>query len=345
MLTTARRTPESGTRSKLTPYQGAKRSWAEFHCQLCDNKWASSNSWRDMYQRCKKCNRIVYPHRQRALLTRRAGTADNPSGNGSAPSGESRRSGSSVQSTTTSLVPGRRRGRNTTHTRHVQGTERTGTIPAVQHQTSGCEMCTRLRVDCRRLKLVESRPARTFWCRCGRSWFHPSPEPQTCRTCKYTVRPDLDMVRHTSVQVFIYASTSIRESAQYVGALDSRAGGKLETKKYLLCPWNVHTCIIISLIEVQHFIKSEPRKYISIKASDVTPRLLSDIERAERSLEQLSAQYQSCECSELGRRKGGTCMICYGTERAESRSHSRRRKRRRDDWSRQMRKPTLWDYY
>lgn len=54
-------------RTGLTPYQGRKRCFGEFKCKQCHRKWMSGNSWADCFQLCKKCQNIVYPHKQRSL--------------------------------------------------------------------------------------------------------------------------------------------------------------------------------------------------------------------------------------------------------------------------------------
>jgi len=48
----------------LTPYQGRKRCFGEFHCPKCARRWHSSNSWANMGQICNRCDSLVYPDRQ-----------------------------------------------------------------------------------------------------------------------------------------------------------------------------------------------------------------------------------------------------------------------------------------
>ena len=50
----------------LTPYQGDRRCYGYFRCS-CNKKWESGNSWKDTYQKCKRCKSNVYPHRQKPL--------------------------------------------------------------------------------------------------------------------------------------------------------------------------------------------------------------------------------------------------------------------------------------
>lgn len=51
-------------KKKLTLYQGKRRSFGWFNCKDCKISWTSANSWANTYQKCKKCNREIYPFRQ-----------------------------------------------------------------------------------------------------------------------------------------------------------------------------------------------------------------------------------------------------------------------------------------
>jgi hypothetical protein len=51
----------------LTPYQGAKRCFGEYHCDDCNRTWMSANSWADCGQKCERCDMLVYPCKQRPL--------------------------------------------------------------------------------------------------------------------------------------------------------------------------------------------------------------------------------------------------------------------------------------
>lgn len=52
---------------RLTPYQGKRRCFGEYTCSSCNRTWMSGNSWADMGQKCKHCQIMVYPHKQRPL--------------------------------------------------------------------------------------------------------------------------------------------------------------------------------------------------------------------------------------------------------------------------------------
>ena len=54
-------------RQGLTPYQGEKRCYGYFKCTACDKLWESGNSWADAFQKCKRCDRGVYPYKQKEL--------------------------------------------------------------------------------------------------------------------------------------------------------------------------------------------------------------------------------------------------------------------------------------
>ncbi|CAA15974.2 3CxxC-type domain-containing protein [Caenorhabditis elegans] len=49
---------------ELTPYQGRKKCYGEFTCQLCKRKWNSQNSVANEPQSCIKCHVPVFPHKQ-----------------------------------------------------------------------------------------------------------------------------------------------------------------------------------------------------------------------------------------------------------------------------------------
>ena len=51
----------------LTPYQGNRRVYGYFQCGGCNKTWESGNSWKDTFQKCKRCNSEVYPYKQKAL--------------------------------------------------------------------------------------------------------------------------------------------------------------------------------------------------------------------------------------------------------------------------------------
>lgn len=52
----------------LTPFQGADthRVFGHFKCNDC-NKWTSASSWKNKWQKCKKCNCKIYPYHQHLL--------------------------------------------------------------------------------------------------------------------------------------------------------------------------------------------------------------------------------------------------------------------------------------
>ena len=50
--------------SVLTPYQGRRRCFGEFHCTKCNRKWMSGNSFANIPQNCKKCQILVFPNKQ-----------------------------------------------------------------------------------------------------------------------------------------------------------------------------------------------------------------------------------------------------------------------------------------
>ncbi|GMR47190.1 hypothetical protein PMAYCL1PPCAC_17385 [Pristionchus mayeri] len=49
---------------ELTPYQGRKKCYGEFQCQICKRKWTSQNSVANEAQSCIKCHVPVFPHKQ-----------------------------------------------------------------------------------------------------------------------------------------------------------------------------------------------------------------------------------------------------------------------------------------
>ncbi|GMT22246.1 hypothetical protein PFISCL1PPCAC_13543, partial [Pristionchus fissidentatus] len=49
---------------ELTPYQGRKKCYGEFQCQVCKRKWTSQNSVANEAQSCIKCHVPVFPHKQ-----------------------------------------------------------------------------------------------------------------------------------------------------------------------------------------------------------------------------------------------------------------------------------------
>ncbi|XP_031549461.1 zinc finger CCHC domain-containing protein 24-like [Actinia tenebrosa] len=54
----------------LTPYQGKRRVFGEFRCSSCNRLWQSGNSWANAGQKCKMCDIMVYPYKQRRLHRR-----------------------------------------------------------------------------------------------------------------------------------------------------------------------------------------------------------------------------------------------------------------------------------
>ncbi|XP_031549462.1 zinc finger CCHC domain-containing protein 24-like [Actinia tenebrosa] len=52
---------------KKTPYQGKRRVFGEFRCPSCNRMWQSGNSWANAGQKCKTCDIMVYPYKQRPL--------------------------------------------------------------------------------------------------------------------------------------------------------------------------------------------------------------------------------------------------------------------------------------
>lgn len=53
---------------QLTPFQGADthRVYGYYKC-ICNNKWDSANSWANKWQKCKKCEKRIYPYLQKKL--------------------------------------------------------------------------------------------------------------------------------------------------------------------------------------------------------------------------------------------------------------------------------------
>jgi len=54
----------------LTPFQGEKthRVYGYFKCSACNNRWKSASTWTDKWQKCKKCDTMIYPYDQHILL-------------------------------------------------------------------------------------------------------------------------------------------------------------------------------------------------------------------------------------------------------------------------------------
>jgi hypothetical protein len=54
---------------KLTPFQGdnSHRVFGYFKCSKCHKNWTSAVSWKDKWQKCKKCEAMIYPYNQRPL--------------------------------------------------------------------------------------------------------------------------------------------------------------------------------------------------------------------------------------------------------------------------------------
>jgi hypothetical protein len=65
-MNTKSKTKTDPTAKNLTPYQGDKRVYGHFCC-TCGKKWESGNSWKDCYQKCKSCDKQVYPYKQTPL--------------------------------------------------------------------------------------------------------------------------------------------------------------------------------------------------------------------------------------------------------------------------------------
>ena len=53
----------------LTPFQGADthRVFGHFKCNNCNKKWTSASSWKNKWQKCKKCDCKIYPYDQHVL--------------------------------------------------------------------------------------------------------------------------------------------------------------------------------------------------------------------------------------------------------------------------------------
>ncbi len=53
----------------LTPYQESDKHYVYgyFKCFTCSTTWESAASWKNMYQKCAKCDSIVYPYEQHVL--------------------------------------------------------------------------------------------------------------------------------------------------------------------------------------------------------------------------------------------------------------------------------------
>jgi len=53
----------------LTPFQENEthRVFGYFRCSKCKNKWTSSASWKNKWQKCKKCDSMIYPYNQHML--------------------------------------------------------------------------------------------------------------------------------------------------------------------------------------------------------------------------------------------------------------------------------------
>ena len=47
----------------ITPFQENYRIFGHFKCP-CDKKWTSATSWANKYQKCKKCESMIYPFKQ-----------------------------------------------------------------------------------------------------------------------------------------------------------------------------------------------------------------------------------------------------------------------------------------
>jgi len=54
---------------ELTPYQGRKKCYGEFQCEMCKRKWTSQNSVANEAQSCIKCHVPVFPHKQVSIIT------------------------------------------------------------------------------------------------------------------------------------------------------------------------------------------------------------------------------------------------------------------------------------
>ena len=54
----------------LTPFQGAEthRVFGSFDCSSCHNKWKSAATWKNKWQKCKRCESICYPFQQNILV-------------------------------------------------------------------------------------------------------------------------------------------------------------------------------------------------------------------------------------------------------------------------------------
>ncbi|XP_050690805.1 uncharacterized protein LOC126982639 [Eriocheir sinensis] len=56
-----------GETTRLTPYQGERRSFGFFLCPYCKVEWTSDHSYANMYQKCETCDMAVYPYKQHKL--------------------------------------------------------------------------------------------------------------------------------------------------------------------------------------------------------------------------------------------------------------------------------------
>ncbi|CAN0386002.1 unnamed protein product, partial [Ectocarpus fasciculatus] len=55
----------------LTPFQGNRRVFGYFICRACnDKKWVSAGTWKNKWQKCKGCERELYPYQQHVLEKR-----------------------------------------------------------------------------------------------------------------------------------------------------------------------------------------------------------------------------------------------------------------------------------
>ena len=54
-----------------TPYQGKKRVYGHYMCELCMRKWESAGSWANCSQECKRCHIEVLPYKQYKLKNKK----------------------------------------------------------------------------------------------------------------------------------------------------------------------------------------------------------------------------------------------------------------------------------
>ena len=54
--------------SEKTPYQGKRRCFGEYLCNICKRVWTSGHSYANIGQECSKCRIMIYPTKQVIFL-------------------------------------------------------------------------------------------------------------------------------------------------------------------------------------------------------------------------------------------------------------------------------------